>query len=986
MSCCNGELCDKTRGLPIVLVRRAVAKKEANAPKLSGSFAKMKESIALGEDAHYTLRLLRPGYVYVHNLNDDLQPWRGYIVTPQGYLSPFPISKGGPAIFPYVKNDKDQEPCKPDVNGTIAQCITIPHAEKARDVWIGYSEVEWTQSVWERFNKNEDNCRDKVMTKINISNWLGNPSANNAGLAKTALERVVEFIVGNVDTFQFNFSTTPLAYRMGWSTTDWAAVARELKMQAPKNPSSPSAEEVRNLLFINPKRGGQRRPGSQAAMEKYTTHPIGKLQEAFDRLTKGSPKTQGKAMVLALEDPVGIATDLQALMDARHGEFLTSQSKEFTRKHTVAMAIEGLRNALIEPEIQGKNREIAAFDLGTIVGRFPVNMLEWVNNNRREKAPNFHSMDKEPTAKEIEEWYMSEIKKLEQIQDQAAKDAWKPYENEDRQKEIEGFQEEYQKNLKAYSNKAIAKLDEAHVAWLKSDTFFNHMKYPYDDEKIESGKVYAWTISRCIGSMQDKMACNQLLRDWVMGKVVDERNYYLRALLFNQKDFIKCITDSPVHNYVIDTSAFLGTAKEQEFTDVLNKLNSWGPFLSNVSTFTTEQLKHSAQVDALLSTLFEQGSGVFLARMNRLADIAEKSLEDWQKILGAHIGKPVVIARVRVNAGGLYTFVEDMTHDIVKKVVPKNNFKGGSFKFDKMNAFSVKMPGTAESNLLMVFDVEDARKFAENAKSNIIYGGALQNFGPRGYPDMLVNLTELQRAGSRAAAMTRAAMPHTMNALGFIFGIGAAIKADSDVQEMLSRDEKDQIALGMLKGRRAAEIVAAIGAGASLAGGALEALEATQFRMAQWQGTKKIAGGLKVAGPALGITGGVALASCDAVAGEQARIIGKYGLAAAHFGTAAINLAFAYLAWYTTFSAAAKAAAAAGTSVTTIPIAGANVPIAGIVILLILVYIKLESWKSSKKREEALQTWLDHCSFGKEPGYYLDLKEELRGLELAYQS
>ena len=59
------ETCAKA-GLPILLTRYALMPKEINAPKLAGNLdAADLKKVPLGSSAHYGLRLLRSGYVYV---------------------------------------------------------------------------------------------------------------------------------------------------------------------------------------------------------------------------------------------------------------------------------------------------------------------------------------------------------------------------------------------------------------------------------------------------------------------------------------------------------------------------------------------------------------------------------------------------------------------------------------------------------------------------------------------------------------------------------------------------------------------------------------------------------------------------------------------------------------------------------------------------------------------------------------------------------
>jgi hypothetical protein len=65
--------------LPILLTRYAIAPAESTAPKLSGTLGgTVINAVPVGAKAHYTLRLVRAGYVYVY---DERGYWDEYAVT-----------------------------------------------------------------------------------------------------------------------------------------------------------------------------------------------------------------------------------------------------------------------------------------------------------------------------------------------------------------------------------------------------------------------------------------------------------------------------------------------------------------------------------------------------------------------------------------------------------------------------------------------------------------------------------------------------------------------------------------------------------------------------------------------------------------------------------------------------------------------------------------------------------------------------------------
>ena len=171
----QGKICDtpceacSKRGLPIYPVRYAIAPDNANAPALSGAFKT--PPIALGADATYTARLLRPGYLYMYD--EARKRWEGYIVTESGYYVPFPV--GRPDAI--ASTEKPLEPCARDSRQEVAAFISISSPKQATAVWLGFSDVMWTAAV---LQKHEDAVwRARHMRKIDVAACLGGGSGDH---------------------------------------------------------------------------------------------------------------------------------------------------------------------------------------------------------------------------------------------------------------------------------------------------------------------------------------------------------------------------------------------------------------------------------------------------------------------------------------------------------------------------------------------------------------------------------------------------------------------------------------------------------------------------------------------------------------------------------------------------------------------------------------------------------------------------------------
>lgn len=178
------EFCDK-RGLPVLVARYALAPVTAGAPKTRALHADGKtEFVGLGDSAHYTRRLLRCGYLYVHD--EARKRWEGYFVTEDAYLMRFEVGKPVPSSF-----TANKQPCTQTGHQQVAGMVTIPDPNKATRVWFGFSDVEWTEAV---LKQHEDTAyRKKHMLMLDVKVALAGGKQENVHPIKLLGSKVAEF-------------------------------------------------------------------------------------------------------------------------------------------------------------------------------------------------------------------------------------------------------------------------------------------------------------------------------------------------------------------------------------------------------------------------------------------------------------------------------------------------------------------------------------------------------------------------------------------------------------------------------------------------------------------------------------------------------------------------------------------------------------------------------------------------------------------------
>lgn len=253
------ETCEK-EGLPLLLARYGIHTVESKAPELSGNLGGEPFSkISLGAHQQYGLRLLRSGYVYVY---DEARKYRDeYFVTADGFLTKMP---------PRPKTGSRPAPaadfaCARSGAAPMAAVITIRNPKHAKNIWISFSDVEWTEAIWKL---HEDAAyRQRHMQKIVISDGKVVPQPHTVPLDQ-------------VDALMPEYK---------WES---AAIDRHIKPWSPFQFNSRVA-------------------GSKA------------LKDAAKKV-----RPQGGVAIVVLNDPVAIAAELDALMNYRLNHFASDPQRQ----------------------------------------------------------------------------------------------------------------------------------------------------------------------------------------------------------------------------------------------------------------------------------------------------------------------------------------------------------------------------------------------------------------------------------------------------------------------------------------------------------------------------------------------------------------------------------------------------------------------------------------------------------------------------------
>ena len=283
-------VCDQL-GVALMPLRYAVAQPATKrAPAIQAPFGDGLESVPLPTDsAHYTMRHLRGGYLYV--FNEVRGEWKAYVVTEDAYLVEYDIHDKTPP------DPSGASPCSRMAKSAASRCVMIPDAIRAGPVWFGFSDVAWTERVLERHRQSA--YRDKHMRCIDLGAWAKSQTVQPhlTGLSE-AREVVAEY-------------------------------------HLPAEPKAPV-----NSVTVH---------GYKAFM--HSPQDFHNCHDELDPFL-ASAHTSGCGVppaMVALADPVGIALELNALTLGQVERFEQEDDRDW--KKATSTAIQGLRQMLEEAAV-----------------------------------------------------------------------------------------------------------------------------------------------------------------------------------------------------------------------------------------------------------------------------------------------------------------------------------------------------------------------------------------------------------------------------------------------------------------------------------------------------------------------------------------------------------------------------------------------------------------------------------------------------------
>ncbi|MBA4263247.1 MAG: hypothetical protein C0443_14845, partial [Comamonadaceae bacterium] len=523
---------------------------------------------------------------------------------------------------------KTEFQCARNGAAPLAGVITIRNAKHAGKVWIGFSDVEWTDAV---FVAHQDAAhRAKHMQCVTVSG--GKVAAQPGTAPLEQLEQVVpEFKLPKVQAQNSFGKWCPHAYNS--------------------------------------------RHGAAAA-----------LLQAADKVRPG-----GGAAIVALHDPVGLATEIAALMEVRKTTFMNHESVVAPR--FAASSIASLESTIRE---QAKLAEIEAGELLA---------------QRAEVGPGAYN----PTAalagiegdfEAAERWRTHTPQSLKKVADST----WKKY-TQDRmgkprfnQAASQAWLKSYNEGFQKFDKESIAPLAKAHVAWMQHRCMISHLSCNYDPVNLESGAAFTAAVAAMLRHTADKQPSYDLYCQWLKeGETSTAHNLLMRALCFNQDKLLEEIKKADAAP--LDGRAFPSDMVVDFFKDGLEKLPQGG---------------HAAMADLLQSV----GGALFKNMDEALkGGPAARALAAVAAVAGVQF----TTVTTRGNRGKFVQHVMQAVMQLDPNMKVSHNEMGKALaaQMRLMEIEGLPMYKPDERRWLVVLDKDSARTTARAATGNGKTGAAL---------------------------------------------------------------------------------------------------------------------------------------------------------------------------------------------------------------------------------------------------------------------
>jgi len=503
--------CEKS-GLLILPVRYAIAPLDKKLPAVVAPLKVEDSAVSVGKgksqdlklaaSAQYTTRLLRSGYVYVYDEKRDRMD--AYWGTQDGYFMRILPGTAVPATA------QEAKPCSDTGHPELAGCIAIADAERAGIVWLGFSDAQWTNDIIDAHRGAAGkHQRELHMRAFDARAWArAHKQSTIPGRGSTPHAVPMSELANTVAEFTPKPANTPLGF-------------------APLN--APDYHL---------------RAGQAEAVQTACARRSSKLQ----------------SIIIALDDPAGIAQDLATLIHWHQERLLDTRVAkdkygEGYGYATTYRELAGLKSAMetlraandekVKMEVFRDGQEAAA----KLQAQFDDTPgIPFLIGKQIEREQAVLEVLRNPSPKTVRA---------------AQTGSWNGYLGKIKSTLYSQWADEFQAAKDALDKAHIEPLARAHAAWMQSNQLANKLECTHDGKDALSGDIYAETLSRCMTATQNVPGCKALYVRWLQGDIGDRTNLLLRGLVLRQDDLIESVAQSPLEPRLVPWEKLMGQYAER---------------------------------------------------------------------------------------------------------------------------------------------------------------------------------------------------------------------------------------------------------------------------------------------------------------------------------------------------------------------------------------------------------------------------------------
>ena len=675
-----------------------------------------------------------------------------------------------------------------------SRVITIDDPENAtKPVWFAFSDVEWTEALVEA-HKSDCELREKHMVKFDVQQWMNEQQHEGAFAVTTLRNCILEMNPGRKNARKMEWS--PAAVVRG----DWFS--------------------TRNVIT--------------RAMRRRSQSDLPRV----------------RAAALMLPDPVGFASDLEALMQYRAATFLDDKSPDYSRKTSLAASIDELEFAIRE-----KGEDSFTF-------KNEVEATQWEFPLRNGLGPGRDRPADPERARMIRGSLTPDAL------DDAADQAWGKYISRFDTGAWQDWTETVRNDFSAMNDALIVPMAQAHRSWMESAQLGQYLEGNYDPEDPQSGEAYVGVISLCIGSSQDKGACFDLYSEWLESD--DDNNPLRRALAYNQqglRDGVKEALNGEAdwHGLPWDRLFFL-------FSEVTANL--------------------PAGRSDLITQLVIQVMGPLEKLVAKAA--ANERVYSSLAMLGALRGQPFVLVEVSGHSRQFWSLLTSEMARLSGEPVDEVRLRRAvNRRLARLTARGVSMESAVTNRWLLMIDPQAV----DNMPSSLRGEGQLQARAgwlsqhiktPEDVEQIRFN-TWREGAEVRSKTALRAGMPIGLGLLGLMTSFVAISGMHSDLMRAMAHQRAEVVR------RLAAQYTQMVGAFGELVGKAMEVLGRRPLAIARALRLNRVGVIVGKGFRVVGVIGGAVMAALDFAQGWREYQEGNYIKSSGYVVAGMLGVAFLVL-------------------------------------------------------------------------------------------